>query len=423
MQIDPKYAAADPPRRLGAAAPADGPAGHDDRARPRHRAAARSPRATRSRSPTGAERQPRPDPRLARRRHPRLPAAAARRRRAGARRHAARASFAQVLRRFEPDRRATSRRSTARSRSAATNIRHVITNFKLIAEELGQVDTHLTEFVDSAEPGLRRVRRPGGEAPRDASASCRAPCTRPAAPSSRRDRSPASSARRSTDLIPAGPGARPGAAGAAAVLPQDRADRSATQLRPFTQQVATVVGDIRRAAKPLAQSTTSSQRRLHGAQPARQRPCLQPARQRRGLPLLPELAEPQHQRRDAHPGRSRPGSARAVHLHLHDVVPRRQRRVAAPSIGTARDLVRLPTTDEICPDLFPVKGEGSAEGPSGDSSTTTTTDETTDETTSTTTTTDETTSTDTTTPDGSAVDPTTAEPGSATETTTTDGAP
>jgi len=94
-----------------------------------------------------------------------------------------------------------------------------------------------------------------------------------------------------------------------------------------------------------------------------------------------------------------------------------------PSIGTARDLVRLPTTDEICPDLFPVKGEGSAEGSSGDGSTTTTTDETTDETTSTTTTTDETMSTDTTAPDGSTVDPTTAEPGSATETTTTDGAP
>jgi phospholipid/cholesterol/gamma-HCH transport system substrate-binding protein len=328
-------------------------------------------------------------------------------------------NFAQVLRRLDPTVRDIAKINGAIAKRRE-NLRHVITNFKLIAEELAKSDTNLTGFVDSqnqvfgafaeSEAKLRETLRelPGTLHATRGALNAGATLSGQLGPAL-------------TDLTPQaralGPALR-------ALRPFFRKTEPTirTQLRPFTQKVDTVVGDVRRAADPLEQSS----KQLQG-----------------GFTELNQIVNAL--------GYNPPGSDEGYLFYLswlnHNINAGMLTQdglgpilrglftytcttsfladnvgVRLPSIQTARELVRLPTTDEICPDLFPVKAEGSAEGASGDSSTTTTTDETTDETTSTTTTTDETTSTATT-PDGSAVDPTTAEPGSATETTTTDGAP
>lgn len=329
-------------------------------------------------------------------------------------------NFAQVLRRLDPTVRDIAKINGAIAKRRE-NLRHVITNFKLIAEELAKSDTNLTGFVDSqnqvfgafaeSEAKLRETLRelPGALHATRGALNAGATLSGQLGPAL-------------TDLTPQaralGPALR-------ALRPFFRKTEPTirTQLRPFTQKVDTVVGDVRRAADPLEQSSKQLQGGFTELNQVVNALGYNPPGSGEGY--LFYLSWLNHNTNAGMLTQDGLGPVlRGLFTYtcttsfLADNVGLR-----LPSIGTARDLVRLPTTDEICPDLFPVKGEGSAEGSSGDGSTTTTTDETTDETTSTTTTTDETMSTDTTAPDGSTVDPTTAEPGSATETTTTDGAP
>ena len=84
-------------------------------------------------------RQPRRDPRRARRRHARLPDAAAQRRRRRALKGNGR-ELRKTIRRIEPTAQATRARSTRRWPSAAANIKRAVHNFSLMTEELGDKD-------------------------------------------------------------------------------------------------------------------------------------------------------------------------------------------------------------------------------------------------------------------------------------------
>ena len=161
--------------------------------------------------------------------------------------------FAQVLRRLDPTVRDIAKINGAIAKRR-NNLRRVVTNFKLIAEELAKSDTNLTGFVDSqnsvfgafaeSEAKLRETLRALPGALRETRGALNASATlsgqlKPAL----------------TDLLPQ----------AKALGPALRATRPffrktepsiRTQLRPFTQKVDTVVGDVRRAAKPLKDSSS-----------------------------------------------------------------------------------------------------------------------------------------------------------------------
>ena len=203
-------------------------------------------------------------------------------------------NFSNVLRRLEPTTRDIAKINGAIAKRR-DNLRHVVTNFKLIAEELAKSDTNLTGFVDSqskvfgafadSQANLRETLRelPGAlQATRGALGA---------------------SATLSGELKPALTELLPQAKALGPALRATRPFFRKTtpsirdQIRPFTRNVSGVVGDLKRASKPLEQSSDKIEGRTDRGQPARQRPCLQPVGQHRGLPLLPELAQPQHERR------------------------------------------------------------------------------------------------------------------------------
>ena len=249
-------------------------------------------------------------------------------------------NFSNVLRRLEPTTRDIAKINGAIAKRR-DNLRHVITNFKLIAEELAKSDTNLTGFVESQSKVF------GAFA--DSQANLRQTLQElPGALQATRGALGASATLSSelkpalTDLIPQ----------AKALGPALRATRPffrkttpslRDQVRPFTRNVSGVVGDLKRAAKPLEQVVRPAERRADRAQPGLQRARLQPERQRRELPLLPELAEPQHELRLPDPGRPRPDPPRPAHLHLPRLAPRRRprRRPArgedGPPAGPAAD--------------------------------------------------------------------------------------
>ena len=103
MEIDNKYAPLIHDRRLAAAAAEDRPQRHGRRGRPGHQS---SPEVEGGLDDPArldpAERQPRRDPRLARRRHPAVPEAAAGERRRGPRRKGRDVKLSDALRRLEP---------------------------------------------------------------------------------------------------------------------------------------------------------------------------------------------------------------------------------------------------------------------------------------------------------------------------------
>ena len=102
--------------------------------------------------PDAAERAAGRNPGDARRRHPGVPEAAARRARAGLRRSRQAALGRPAALSRSP---ATSRRSTSCWRSGAQNIRGSIHNFRLVAEELGRNDRVVADWVDSSNAALR----------------------------------------------------------------------------------------------------------------------------------------------------------------------------------------------------------------------------------------------------------------------------
>ena len=256
-----------------------------------------------------AQRPARPDPRLARRRHARLPAAAAPGRAARASAGAARSSRPACAASSRSG--ATSPRSTGCSRSGARNIARSITSFRQLSEALGRSDTRLAEWVTAQNQALRAFanqRRRCSETPAgvpvDAAGDPAGACSR--APSSRSVLGPASAA-----LIPAAQAFAPAQVALAGASSNETVEPIRDQIRPFSRQVQRPVKHLKQASQPLAQTAKLDRRRVQRAQPALQRLRLQPARLRGGLPVLDRVAEPQHQRLRPAPGR-RTGRCRAA---------------------------------------------------------------------------------------------------------------
>jgi phospholipid/cholesterol/gamma-HCH transport system substrate-binding protein len=324
-------------------------------------------------------------------------------------------NFAQVLRRLDPTIRDIAKINGAIAKRR-DNLRRVVTNFKLIAEELAKSDTNLTGFVESqnavfgafaeSEANLRETLREFPGALRATRGALNASATlsgqlKPAL----------------TDLLPQaralGPALR-------ATRPFFRQTEPAirTQIRPFTQTVDTMIGDLRRAAKPLEQSSNQLQGGFTELNQLVNALAYNPSGSAESY--LFYLSWLNHNTNGSFMTQDGLGPIRRGLLTYTCFTSQLADNLVStrPSLKTARELVRLPTSPEICPPLFKAEGEldASDAGDAGDTSTTTdetTTDETTDSTTSTTdettdsTTTDETESTDdaTTTPD--ATEPTT----------------
>ena len=130
--------------------------------------------------------------------------------------------FAQVLRRLDPTVRDIAKINGAIAKRR-NNLRRVITNFKLIAEELAKSDTNLTGFVDSQNAVFGAFAESEAKLRETLRGAARRPAARPAARSNASATLSGELRPALTDLLPQAQGARSGAAGDPAVLPQDRA--------------------------------------------------------------------------------------------------------------------------------------------------------------------------------------------------------
>ncbi|HET6831053.1 MAG TPA: MlaD family protein [Solirubrobacterales bacterium] len=325
-------------------------------------------------------------------------------------------NFAQVLRRLYPTVRDIAKINGAIA-ERRDNLRRVITNFKLIAEELAKSDTNLTGFVESqnevfgafaeSEADLRATLRELPGALRATRGALNAGATlsgelRPAL----------------IDLLPQaralGPALR-------ATRPFFRQTEPAirTQLRPFTKNVDTFISDVRRASKPLEQSSKQLEGGFTELNQLVNALGYNPSGPSEGY--LFYLSWLNHNTNASFLTQDGLGPLRrGLFTYTCFTSQLADNLVASrPSLKTARELTRLPTTTEICPKLFKAQAEAGA-GEAGDrapSGAETTTDETTT-TESTTTDPVETTDSTETTTTGPEADSATTAPDASAETTT-----
>ena len=296
-------------QRERAAAAQDRPEGHGRRADAGHegRRRARGRPADPDR-PDAARRQPRRDPRRARRRHAQLPAAAALRRRAGPEGQRARAGE------HDPPLRADSRATRARSPSSSptrrANIKRAIHNFSLVVDELGGKDDQLAEFVENSNAVFASL----------ASQDANLRATLQELPSTlAATRTALGKAEVLADeLGPTLQALRPGARALGPTLRQTRPFLRETtpmikdEIRPFVRASRPLVSELRPGdARPLgAHARPAAQ--LQGPQRAAQHARLQPARRHRGgLPLLGLVGQPPRAGGLLQPGRRTGRSAAA----------------------------------------------------------------------------------------------------------------
>lgn len=319
-------------------------------------------------------------------------------------------NFAQVLRRLDPTVRDIARINGAIAKRRH-NLRRVITNFKLIAEELARSDTNLAGFVESqnsvfgafaeSEANLRATLRELPGALRATRGALGAGATLSG------ELKPAL-----TDLLPQaralGPALR-------ALRPFFRQTEPVirTQLRPFTQEVDTFITDVRRAADPLEQSSRELQGGITELNQVVNALAYNPSGPEEGY--LFYLAWLNHNTNATFLTQDGLGPLRRGLFTYTCFTSQLADQVTAtrPQLKTARELTRLPTTTDICPKLFKAEGRldtgegdaGEGDQPTPDETTTTTDETTTDE------------ATETTEPDADAAP---AVPGAAAETTTGD---
>lgn len=347
--------------------------------------------------------------------------------------------FASVLRRIYPTTRDLAKVNGALA-ERRENIRHVVTNFKLIAEEVGKSDTRLADFVTSQNSVF------GAFA--ESEASIRA--TLRGLPGALRESRSAldASADFSTELAPALTALIPQAEATGPALRATRPFFRKTlpairdQIRPFTGQVSQTVNDLKRAAGPLNESTTSLTGGITELNQVLNAVAFNPSGASEGYLFYASWLN--HNTNSLFLNQDGLGPMRRSLLMYTCLTSTLADNLVAtrPNLSTARELVRLPTTVQICDDLVPPPAAGSggsgsddrnggpddaaagdAEAqpglpttPEGGDETTTTDETTTDETTTdqtTTDTTEETTSTDSTTT-------TESDGGEATTTTTTE---
>ncbi len=293
--------------------------------------------------------------------------------------------FSNVLRRLEPTVRDIAKINGAIAKRR-DNLRRVITNFKLISEELAKSDTNLTGFVESqntvfgafaeSEASLRQTlqRLPGALKATRGALGATATLSSELKPTL-------------TELLPQ----------ARALGPALRATRPffrkttpsiRDQIRPFTQQVKGVIGDLKRAADPLEQSSNQLKGGLTELNQVVNALAYNPSGSAESY--LFYLSWLNHNTNAAFLNQDGLGPIRrGLFTYTCFTAQLADNLVASrPSLKTARELVRLPTTTEICPSPFKDEGKLDVTPSEGDGSTSTTdetTGETTDSTSSTTT--------------------------------------
>lgn len=256
--------------------------------------------------------------------------------------------FASVLRRLEPTTRDIAKINGAIA-ERRDNLRHVITNFKLVADELAKSDVDLSGFVKSQndvfsafaqeEGNIRATLRglPGAlhqtRGALDASATLS------------RELTPALTA-----LIPqanaTGPALRATRPFFRKTLPAIR-----DQIRPFTQQVDGTFTDLKRAAGPLKQTSSTLSGSLTELNQLLNALAYNPA----GDPesYLFYLSWLNHNTNSEFLTQDGLGPLRRGLFMYTCFTSRLADNLVAtrPALATARDLVRLPTSDQICPAL------------------------------------------------------------------------
>jgi len=254
--------------------------------------------------------------------------------------------FASVLRRIEPTARDIAKINGALA-VRRDNLRHVITNFKLIAEELGRSDTDLAEFVSTQnavfgafaeeEASIREMLQelPGALRQTRGALSASASMSEKLTPAL-------------TDLLPS---ARALAPALREVQPFFAETEPAIreQIRPFTTQVSGVVTDLKRAAKPLAQSSAALDKSLSELNQVVNALSYNPKGSDEGY--LFYLSWLNHNTNASALIQDGLGPmARSMFLYTCYTSKLADNAVLdRPALRTARDVVRLPTTDEICP--------------------------------------------------------------------------
>jgi len=292
-------------------------------------------------------------------------------------------NFAQVLRRLDPTVRDIARINGAIAKRRE-NLRHVITNFKLIAEELAKSDTNLTGFVESqntvfgafaeSEAKLRETLRdlPGALHATRGALNAGATLSGQLKPAL-------------TDLLPQ---ARALGPALQALRPFFRKTEPTirTQLRPFTQKVDTFVSDVRHAADPLEQSSKQLQGGFTELNQLVNALAYNPSGPAEGY--LFYLSWLNHNTNSLFMTQDGFGPLRRGLFTYTCYTSQLADNVTAsrPALKIARELTRLPTTADICPKLFKAQRELGTAGAGASDEDTTTTDSTTttDESTSTT---------------------------------------
>lgn len=257
-------------------------------------------------------------------------------------------NFAAVLRRIEPTVRDIAKINGALAQRRE-NLRRVVTNFKLIAEELGRSDTNLAGFVDSQnavfsafaeeEQSIRETLQGLPGALRETRGALDA------------------SANLSLELTPALTDLLPSARALAPALKETRPFFRRTepaireQIRPFTGQVAQTVTDLKRAAGPLAQSSAGLDKGLSELNQILNALAYNPGGTPEGY--LFYLSWLNHNINAGALTQDGLGPlARGLFMYtcftsqLADNVT-----ATRPALKTAREITRLPTTDEICPPI------------------------------------------------------------------------
>ena len=290
------------------------------------------------------------------------------------------------------------------------NLRHIVTNFKLIAERLSDSDTDLARFVSSqnsvfgafaeSEQSIRATLRglPGALRETRGALSASATLSEQLTPAL-------------TALIPqaeaTGPALRATRPFFRKTLPALR-----DQIRPFTTEVDGTITDLKRAAGPLNDSTKSLKGGLTELNQVLNALAYNPSGQPESYLFYASWLN--HNTNSLFLNQDGLGPLRRSLLMYTCYASGLADNLVAfrPNLATARELIRLPTTKQICPAAsssssgdgddsgdadngFDQAGEGDTDQETTDETTTDTTDETTTDTT------EETTSTDSTSTDES----------------------
>lgn len=260
--------------------------------------------------------------------------------------------FASVLRRLEPTTRDIAKINGALA-ERRENLSRVITNFKLIAEELGATDTDLAEFVSTQnevfsafaeeEASIRATLRglPGALRETRGALDASASLSRKLGPAL-------------TDLVPASRALAP-------ALRQTRPFFRKTepaireQIRPFTGQVEDTVGDLKRTAEPLERSAEALAGSFSELNQLLNALAFNPAGEEEGYLFF--LSWLNHNTNAAFLTQDGLGPMRRA-LFMYSCLTSSladnsltDPRDPKPSLDVAREITRLPTSPEICPPL------------------------------------------------------------------------